>query len=143
MATDVLTFAPTDNVEDSMRKLVDAGVSAAPVVDADGAVVGVLSDGDLIVQETKLHFPTLITILGGTIELGHKRFDEELSKALGSTVAEVMSDDPISVDDTDTIEQAATILHDKNLAMLPVLHDGKLVGTIDRTAVLRAILGSQ
>jgi len=142
MATDVLTFAPTDNVETSMRALVDAGVRAAPVIDADRNVVGVLSDADLIVQETKLHFPTLITILGGTIEIGHKRFDEEVRRALGSTVADVMSGKPITCSEDDTVEQAATIMHDHDVAVLPVLRDGKLVGVIDRTAVLRAILGS-
>jgi len=105
--------------------------------------VGVLSDADLIVQETTLHFPTLITILGGTIEIGHKRFDEEVRRALGSTVADVMSDKPITCNDDDTVEHAATIMHDHDVAVVPVLHDGKLAGVIDRTAVLRAILGSQ
>ena len=143
MQTDVLTFAPDDSVDDSMRKLVDQGVRAAPVVDGDGTVVGVLSDADLIVQETQLHYPTLIAILGGTIELGHKRFEEELKKTLASTVRDVMTADPITCREDDTIERAATLLHDNDIAVLPVVRGGKLAGVIDRTAVLRAILGSR
>ena len=143
MQTNALTFGPADGVEESMRKLVDLGVRAAPVVDAEGNVVGVLSDADLIVQETQLHFPTLIAILGGTIELGHKRFEEDLTKALASTVGEVMTADPVTCREDDTIEHAATLLHDNDVAVLPVVRDRELVGVIDRTAVLRAILGSR
>jgi CBS domain-containing protein len=140
MNTDALTFAPTDNVETAMRALLEKGVSAAPVVGPDGTVVGVLSDADLIVQESQLHFPTVLSILGASIELGHKRFDEDLQKALGATVAEVMSDDPVTVSEDDTVEDAATLMHDEDLASLPVLRDGKLAGVITRRDVLRAIL---
>ena len=52
-----------------MQRLVDRGVDGAPVVDAAGTVVGMLSTGDLIVQETQLHFPTVISFLGGHVEL--------------------------------------------------------------------------
>ena len=69
MTTDVLTFGPEDNVEDAMRTLVDRGIDGGPVVDSDGTVVGMLSTGDLIVQNSRLHFPTVISILGATIEL--------------------------------------------------------------------------
>ena len=75
MSADMVTLSPSDNVESAMRLLVERGISAAPVVDSDGMVIGVLSDADLIVQESKLHFPTLLSILGASIEVGHKRFD--------------------------------------------------------------------
>ena len=52
-----------------MQRLVDNGVDAGPVVDAEGKVVGMLSTGDLIVQESQLHAPTVINILGGLFEL--------------------------------------------------------------------------
>ena len=42
-----------------------------------------LSNGDLIVQESELHFPTVMTFLGGTFEFGHKHFEDEFAKALG------------------------------------------------------------
>ncbi|NLV56330.1 MAG: CBS domain-containing protein, partial [Acidimicrobiales bacterium] len=51
MTTDVLSVAPTDAVEDAMAALVRRGVDAAPVIDPDGVVVGLLSTGDLIVSE--------------------------------------------------------------------------------------------
>jgi CBS domain-containing protein len=143
MSTDVVSFSADDNVESAMRVMVDKGLSAAPVVDSDGAVIGVLSDADLIVQESNLHFPTLLSVLGASIEIGHKRFEEDLQKALGSTVGEVMSDEPAVCTEDDTVEQAATLMHDHDVAQLPVVRDGKLVGVISRTDVLRAILRSR
>lgn len=140
MGADPLTLRPSDNVEDAMRLLVERGVSAAPVVDEGGALLGVLSDADLIVQESQLHFPTVLTFLSASIELGHKRFEEDLRKALGGTVADLMTREPFTVEDTDTVETAATLMHDEDLATLPVLRDGRVVGVITRRDVLRAVL---
>jgi CBS domain-containing protein len=142
MTTDVLTFGPDDNVEQAMRTMVDREIDAAPVVAADGKVVGVLSNGDLIVQESELHFPTVVTFLSATIEIGHKHFDEELRRALGSKVSDVMTAKPAVCNDDDTIERAATIMHEKNVSRLPVVRDGHLVGIVSRGDLLRAILES-
>src|SRR5262245_13075760 len=138
MTTDVLTFGPDDGVEDAMRTLLARDVDAAPVVDDKGAVVGLLSNGDLIVQERELHFPTGMTFLGGTFEFGHKHFEEELRRALGSKVSEVMSTELIVCDADDTIERAATLMHEHDVSRLPVVHDGRLVGIVSRNDVLRA-----
>jgi len=83
MTTDVLSFGPDDEVEGAMHALLDRNIDAAPVVDADRKVVGMLSNGDLIVQDSEVHFPTMLTFLGGTFQFGHKHFEEELRSALG------------------------------------------------------------
>jgi CBS domain-containing protein len=143
MTTEVLTFGPDDGVEQAMRSLLEHNIDAAPIVDAEGAVVGMLSNGDLIVQESELHFPTVMTFLGGTFEIGHKHFEQELRRALGSKVSEVMSTEPVICNDDDTIERAATLMHEHNISRLPVVHDGKLVGIVSRNDVLRAIVMSE
>lgn len=143
MTTDVLTFGPDDGVEQAMRTLLERNIDAAPVVDAEGTVVGLLSNGDLIVQESELHFPTVMTFLGGTFEFGHKHFEQELRRALGSKVSEVMSTTPIVCNDDDTIERAATLMHEHEVSRLPVVHDGRLVGIVSRNDVLRAIVISE
>ncbi len=143
MTTDVLTFGPDDGVEQAMRTLLERNIDAAPVVDGEGAVVGVLSNGDLIVQESEVHFPTVLTFLGGTFEFGHKHFEEELRRALGSKVSDVMSTEPLVCTDDDTIERAATLMHEHDVSRLPVVRDGRLVGIVSRNDVLRAIIISE
>ena len=93
MTTEVVTFAPTDQVADAMERLVAAGIDGAPVVDEDGRVVGMLSTGDLIVQDAELHIPTVISLFGASIELpaSKRHFEEDLRKALGATVGDVMA----------------------------------------------------
>jgi CBS domain-containing protein len=142
MTTEVLTFAPTDNVADAMRTMVEQGIDGAPVVDDRGAVVGMLSTDDLIVPESKLHFPLVIEILGATLELpGAKRhFDDDLRRTLGSTVGDLMQQDPMVIEPDDTIEAAATLLHEHRISRLPVVGPDGLVGLISRVDILRAVL---
>lgn len=144
MTTDVLTVAPTDAVKDAMAALVRRGVDAAPVVDDDGRVVGLLSSGDLIVSESQVHVPTVLSILGATIELPgeRKRFEEDLRRAVGGTVADVMTLDPFTSGPDDTLEDAATSLHVHDVSRLPVVDgDGRLVGIIARGDIIRAMIG--
>ncbi|MGI8663700.1 MAG: CBS domain-containing protein [Acidimicrobiales bacterium] len=141
MTSEVVTFGPDDTVEHALRTLVDSGVDAAPVLDGDRVVVGVLSSADLVVKEAQLHLPRFISVLGASFELGKRSFDAELEKALGSTVAQLMSDDPVTCRPDDTIEAAASLIHDRHVSRLPVTDgSGKLVGIVSRHDILRAIL---
>jgi len=142
MTTDVLTFAPTDPVAGAMQRMVERGIDGAPVVDDAGTVVGILSTGDLIVQESRLHVPTILSIFGATIELpsSKRHFEEDLRKALGGSVADVMQADPITIGADDTVEEAATLMHEHDVSRLPVVSDDGLVGIVSRVDILQAIL---
>jgi CBS domain-containing protein len=146
MASDVLTFAPGDNVMDAMRTMLIRDVDGAPVVDADGAIVGLLSTSDLIVEEARVHLPTVITLLGAYIELpsSKKKFDRDVEKALGSTVGEVMGDAAPTLGPDDTVEYAATIMHEQGADRLPVVDDsGAIIGIVARGDIVRAIVNEQ
>lgn len=143
MTTDVLSFAPNDDVTDAMTQMVERGIDAAPVIGGSGDVVGMLSASDLIIEESRFHFPTVFSILGANIELpsAHRKFEEEITKAFASSVGEVMQHDPHTIGPDDTIEDAATVMHTKDVSRLPVVDDdGQLVGIISRGDVLRAIV---
>lgn len=146
MTSDVISFTGENNVAEAMRRLVDRGVDAGPVVDAGGVVVGILSTGDLVVEEARLHFPTVVNFLGVNITLpfDKKALDDSVSKALGATVADVMTADPWVVSPDSTIEDAATLMHDHGVSRLPVV-DGnhRLVGIVARGDIVRAIIASE
>lgn len=146
MTSDVVTFGPDDNVQEAMQTMVERSVDGAPVVGPDGVVVGMLSTGDLIVQESSLHFPTVISLLGATLELpsSQRRFDEDIQKALGSKVRDVMHGGPYTVPPDENLERAATLMHDHDVSRLPVVDgDGRLVGIVARVDILRAIIGTR
>jgi len=143
MTTDVVSFAPDENVQVAMQRLVERGVDAGPVVDDSGTVVGMLSTGDLIVEEARVHFPTVVNFLGVnvTMPFSERKLDETVEKALGATVGEVMSREPVTIGADATIEDAATLLHDHDLSRLPVVGaDGSLVGLLARGDIVKAIV---
>ena len=146
MTSEVLTFAPGDNVMDAMRTMLMRDVDGAPVVDAEGTIVGLLSTADLIVEDARVHLPTVITLLGAYIELpsSKKKFDQDVEKALGSTVGEVMGEPAPTLGPDDTVELAATIMHEQGADRLPVIDDsGALVGIVARGDIVRAIVREQ
>jgi CBS domain-containing protein len=143
MNTDVVAFAPDEPVLAAAERMIETDVDAGPVVDAAGKVVGMLSTTDLIVRESRMHIPTVISILGATIELPSqkRKFDEEVEKALGGTVGEVMGDAPRTIRPEDTVETAATLMHEHDVSRLAVVDErGTLVGIIARGDILRAIV---
>lgn len=141
MTTDVLTFRPQDRVEEATRQLIERDVDGAPVVDDDGRVIGMLSADDLLVQETQLHYPTVFSLFGAYLELpsSHRRFEEDLRRAIAAVVQDVMSTDPVTCGADDTLERVATLMHERNVSRLPVVTDGKLVGIVARGDLLRAL----
>ncbi|MDQ6909210.1 MAG: CBS domain-containing protein [Actinomycetota bacterium] len=142
MTTDLLTFRPADTVETAARALTERRIGGAPVVDDDGDLVGLLEDDDLIVQDARIHVPTVISVLGAYIELPgqQSRMEKELRKAVGTSVGDVMDSDPPTCTEDDTLETVATVMHEKNVSRLPVVRDNKLVGIIARGDVVRSLV---
>ena len=143
MTTDVLAFHAEDRVEEAARAMAERRVGGAPVVDADGTVIGMLEDDDLIVADARLHAPTVFSVLGFYLELpgSQHRLEEELRKATGATVGEVMDGDFVTCAADDTLESVATILHERNVDRLPVVDgDGRLVGVVSRGDLVRAMV---
>ena len=127
-----------------MRALVVQDIDGGPVVDGEGKVIGMFSTGDLIVEEARIDLPAVITLLGGVFELptSKKRYEEDLDKALGATVGEVMTRElGATIGPDDTFETAATLMHEHGLDRLPVVDDDDvLVGIIARGDIVRAIV---
>jgi CBS domain-containing protein len=143
MVTDLLIFTADLNVRDALRLLVEWDVGGAPVVDDDNHVIGMLTTGDLILEESRLHFPTIVNFLGVNVALPwhDKELDADVSKALGEFVGDVMTPPPIVTTEPDaSIEDVATLMHDSHVSRLPVVEDDELVGVISRGDIIRAMV---
>jgi CBS domain-containing protein len=143
MTTDVVTFVASDNVQAAMQRLVERGVDAGPVLDDSGVVMGMLSTGDLIVEEARVHFPTVVNFLGVNVTwpFEHKELDDSMAKALGASVGEVMTAEPSTIEADASVEDAATLMHDEAVSRLPVVDaDGRLVGILARGDIVKAIV---
>jgi len=142
MTTDVLTFKKEDKVQAAAEAMAARSIGGAPVVDDANRVVGMLRDDDLIVSDVRLHMPTVISVLGAYLELPSSahRFDEEVRKAVGASVGDVMTPNPETCSEDDTVEQVATALHEHDVSRLPVVRDGNLVGIVSRGDILKEIV---
>ena len=142
MTTDVLSFKQADKVQAAAEAMAERRIGGAPVVDDDHHVVGMLRDDDLIVSDVRLHMPTVISVLGAYLELpsSASRFDKEVRKAVGATVGDVMTENPETCSEDNTVEEVATVLHEHHVSRLPVVRDGRLVGIVSRGDILREIV---
>ena len=139
MSRDVVTLRPDQSVEEAADVLAGKQIGAAPVVDAAGKIVGLLRDEDLIVSEARLHVPTVISFLGADLVLPSSlhRFEHELKKAAGATVADVMITEFHIAKPDDTIDGLAAEMHDRDVTHVPVVDGDKLVGIVARGDLVR------
>jgi len=143
MTVDVISVKPTDTVEDVIKILLDKKISGVPVVDGNNEVVGIVSEGDLIIRQQKLHVPSYIQILGGVIYLDDPdEFKEELRKTVAIKVEDIMTKDPLTVEEDTPVEEIATIMFDAGVNRLPVVNDGKLAGIVSRADIIRSMANS-
>ncbi len=142
MTPDPLTVSPEAGVVEAAKLMTDNGVGALPVI-ADGALVGLVTEGDLIMQDVRIEYPTYIQLLDGFIMYppAQARFEHELKKAVAATVADVMSENPVTVTTDTPLEDVATLLAEKDVSRLPVLDGGRLVGIVSKHDIVRAIAG--
>ena len=143
MTVDVISVKPTDTVEDVIKILLDKKISGVPVVDGNNEVVGIVSEGDLIIRQQKLHVPSYIQILGGVIYLDDPdEFKEELRKTVAIKVEDIMTKDPLTVEEDTPVEEIATIMFDAGVNRLPVVNDGTLAGIVSRADIIRSMANS-
>lgn len=142
MTPDPLTVEASTSVTEAARLMVERGIGALPVVEGD-ELVGLVTEGDLIVKDIKLEYPTYIHLLDGFIMYppSTTKFEHELKKAVAATVGDVMTADPITVQAGASVEDVATLLVDRDVSRLPVLEGAGLVGIVTKSDVLRSMVG--
>jgi predicted transcriptional regulator len=140
MTSPAVTTTRSTSVGQVARQLIDHGVSGIPVTDEHGALVGIVTESDLIVKHANVHGPTYLGILGGVIPFETRRQDEEMRRALGVTAADVMTTKVFSIGPDDDVDDAATIMVDEGASILPVLEGKTVLGTISRTDIVRLLV---
>ena len=140
MTHDVVTVKENATVRELAALLLERNISGAPVVDETGAVIGVVTESDLIFQNKKVHLPTAFAILDAFVFLERpEKMETELKKIAGSKVGDICSRKLISVGPETELEDLATLMAEKKIHTLPVMSDGRLVGVIGKSDIIRTI----
>jgi CBS domain-containing protein len=136
MTREVVTISPDTPVLDIVRLLLSRGISGVPVIDEEGAVVGVVSEGDLLRRAeigTERHRGSWRAFFTGTATLA-----EEYVRSHGMLASDIMTREVVSVERTTELGEIADLMEEKHIKRVPVLEDGRLVGLVSRSNLLRA-----
>jgi CBS domain-containing protein len=132
MTTEVVTVERSTPFKEIVARLAERRVSAAPVLDSGGRVVGVVSEADLLLKEEHPD-PEL-----GVPQVWSRRRRVERDKAAATVASELMTAPAVTVPPTATIAEAARRMHTAEVKRLPVVdEEGLLVGIVSRADLLK------
>ncbi len=136
MTRDVITVRPDTPVAEIIDLLLARGISGVPVVEADGRLAGIVSEGDLLRRSeigTEKKRGTWLSFFTGSATLAG-----DYVRAHAAAAKDVMTAGVVSVGPTASLAEIADVMEDKHIKRVPVVDGGKLVGLISRSNLLRA-----
>lgn len=137
MSSPVVGIEPAAPIADAIKIMLNKRISGLPVVTNDGALVGMLSEGDLLRRYelgTTKRRPRWIEFF-----LSDGKIADEYVRTHGRRVSEIMSTDIISAPATASLEECVDLMLSNRIKRLPILQNGKLVGIVSRADVLHAL----
>ena len=136
MTTAVLSVRPDAPLKDVARLLVDHGISGVPVVNAEGVVLGIVSEADFLIKEQgaeQVRHRPLARLFGESRESR-----TQLAKLEAATAAAAMTSPALTIEPSRPMSEAAAIMTTRGVNRLPVVADGVLVGIVTRADLVRA-----
>jgi CBS domain-containing protein len=141
MVSPVVTVKPSASVKELARLLLDRRISAVPVVDDQGKVVGLVSEGDLLHRaEAGTERQRPWWLLGQT---GEETLAAEYVKAHARKVADVMTSPVTTATPDMPLHEVATLMERHSIKRVPIVKDGQLVGIVSRANLVRAVASAR
>ena len=142
MVAEVIAIQKDASVEELSALLIENRISGVPVVDKDGKLIGIATEGDLIIKDADLHFPRYFKLLDSIIYLeSFNKFKKNLKKYLGTKVEDVMTTDIKTVKEDTPINEAANLMIKYNINRLPVMDEkDNMVGIVTRADIVRSMI---
>lgn len=141
MTTNVITVSPDTTVQEVAQCLLDRGISAVPVVDGGGKLLGIVSEGDLMRRSetgTERKHSWWLDMVSSTQDQAR-----EYVKTHGTHARDVMTRSVVTVAEDASLEEVATLLEKHHIKRVPVVRDGRVVGIVSRANLLRGLIAKQ
>lgn len=132
MSLGAATITPDASLAQAIRTMTNHRISALPVVDRDGHLQGIISEGDFFRRDDR---PARLSALFGADA------DARMKALESRTVDEIMSRDAITTGSDASMEEAIELMERHAVKRLPVVTEGRVVGVISRADVLHALIG--
>lgn len=137
MTRNVVAVGPDDTVAHAVELMLERHISGLPVIGAEGALTGIVTEGDLLRRSetgTQKRRARWLEFL-----LGPGRMAAEYAHASGRKVNEVMTPDVVAIAEDTPLDEVVRIMEKRQIKRLPVLRDGRLVGIVSRANLIRAL----
>jgi CBS domain-containing protein len=137
MTRDIVTVGPETPLAEAIRLMLEHRVSGLPVVDGNGQLVGLLTEGDLLHRaETGTD-----TVRLGWLQalLARGRMAEHYVHTHGRRVQDVMTQDVLTVGEASPLEDVIRIMESRHVRRVPVAEGKRLVGIVSRSDLVRAL----
>lgn len=142
MTRDVVTAPPEMPIREVAELLAGKLFGSIPIVEADGRLVGIVTEEDMVSRAADIHLPRHLEFLGGIIYLeAPRRFAEEAEKILAMTAREIMDTDLVTIPPDTPVDEVATRMLQENLRRVLVVDDHAcLIGIITRADIVRMLV---
>ena len=140
MTSPVITVEATTTVKEVARLFLERRISATPVLDDQGKLVGIVSEGDLVHRSeisTERRRPWWLVLMAGDEGLA-----AEYIRAHAKRVDDLMSRNVITAAPDTPLHEIAEMLEKYGIKRLPIVRDGQLVGIVSRANLVQAIATS-
>jgi CBS domain-containing protein len=137
MTRSVITVTPETTIVEAANTMLQRHVSGLPVVDTAGKLVGIVSEGDFIHRGeigTKRKHSRFLTFI-----LGAGRAANDYVHEHGRRVAEIMTTEPLTINEDTEVEEIVRVMETKHVKRLPVMRGDKVVGIVSRANLLQAV----
>ncbi|MGI9435054.1 MAG: CBS domain-containing protein [Geminicoccaceae bacterium] len=141
MTRDVLTVEPDMPVSDVAQLILKHKVTALPVVDEEGRLLGIVSEGDLVrcsKANRGAHRSWWLNLMTGSGSA-----EMNLAGQGDRPIGDVMSKDVLLASERESLPRLIELLSRRRIKRLPIVKDGKLVGIVSRVDVLRFLAGAR
>ncbi|MBK5256420.1 MAG: CBS domain-containing protein [Vicinamibacteria bacterium] len=138
MTSEVVFVHPDATVSRIAQLMHEKAISGIPVVDEERRIVGLVTDLDLIVRNTRIDPPAFFPLLDGRIPLETaSHFKKRIQHMVGSKARDVMTEEVLTVGPEEDIEALADLMVKRKVNPVPVVEGGRLVGIVARADVIR------
>ncbi|WP_213770533.1 CBS domain-containing protein [Bradyrhizobium sp. dw_78] len=137
MTQNVITVTPETPIVEAANKMLQNHISGLPVVDKSGKLVGIVSEGDFLRRSeigTQRKRPRWLQFL-----MSPGRDADEFTRESGRKIEDVMTCDPVTVDEETPLEELVKLMEKKGIKRLPVLRGNDMVGIVTRSNLLQAV----
>jgi CBS domain-containing protein len=137
MSLEVVSVSPDASILEAVRLMLQNRISGLPVVDRQGALVGVVTEGDFLRRGetgTQRKRARWIEFL-----MGSGQSADEYVHAHGRKVANVMTPTPITITEDTRLDDVVSLMEQSGVKRLPVVRQGRVVGIVSRANLLHAL----